>query len=80
MLWNADSWEKEEKKKKKWKKEKKNKQLVLDPTLEKEEGFNSKHPRGWMGKPEYPGGNPISRMQRKPYGIDLDEGFTAIKV
>ena len=32
-----------------------------------------------MGKPEYPGGKPIDRMQCKAYDINLDEGFTAIK-
>ena len=32
-----------------------------------------------MGKPEYPGEKPISRMQCKPYDINVDEGFTAIK-
>ena len=31
-----------------------------------------------MGKPEYPGGKPIDRMQCKAYDINLDEGFTAI--
>ena len=34
-----------------------------------------------MGKPEYGrgGGGTISQMQCKPYYINLDEGFTAIK-
>ena len=32
-----------------------------------------------MGQPEYLGGKPISQMQCKPYDINLDEGFTAIK-
>ena len=71
-LWNMDSWEKKKKKKK----------LVLDPTLEKEEGFQFQTSTGMnarMGKPEYPGGKNISHMQCKPYDITLDEGFTAIK-
>ena len=45
------------------------KKLVLDPTLEKKEGFLSsyfKHPRRWMGKPEYPGENPLVRCSANP--------------
>jgi len=33
-----------------------------------------------MGKLEYLGKDPISLMQWKPYDINLDEGFTSIKV
>ena len=33
-----------------------------------------------MGKLEYLGKDPISLTQWKPYDINLDEGFTAIKV
>ena len=45
----------------------------------KRKASNSQHPRGWMGKPEYPGKKPVGRMHCKPYDINLDEGFTAIK-
>ena len=53
-----------------WEKKKKKKKLVLDPTLEKEEGFQFQTSTGMnarMGKPEYPGGKNISQMQCKPY-------------
>ena len=52
------------------------KQFVLDPTLEKEEGFQF---QGMNRKNGVRGGKPISQMQCKPYDINLDEGFTAIK-
>ena len=51
----------------------------MDPTLEKEEGFQFQTSQGMNGKTGVPGGKPISRMQCKPYDINLDEGFTAIK-
>ena len=59
--------------------EKTKKKFVLDPTLEKEEGFQFQTSPGMNGKTRLPGGKPISRMQCKPYDINLDEGFTAIK-
>ena len=51
----------------------------MDPTLEKEEGFQFQTSQGMNGKTGVPGGKLISRMQCKPYDINLDEGFTAIK-
>ena len=50
------------------------KKLVLDPTLEKKEGFLSsyfKHPKRWMGKPEYPGENPLVRCSANPMSMIL---------
>ena len=51
----------------------------MDPTLKKEEGFQFQTSQGMNGKTGVPGRRPISRMQCKPYDINLDEGFTAIK-
>ena len=47
----------------------------------KRKASSSKHPRGCgMGKPaEYPVKKTISRIQWKPYNINLDEGFIVIK-
>ena len=59
-------------------KRKENKKLVLDPTLEKEEGFQFPTSQGMNGKTGVPGRKPISRMQCKPYN-SLDEGCTAMK-
>ena len=50
-----------------------------DLTLEKEEGFQFQTSQGMHGKTGAPGREPISRMLRKPYDINLDEGFTARK-
>ena len=33
-----------------------------------------------MGKPDYPGKKTLVGLQCKPYDINLDEGFIAIKV
>ena len=59
----------------------KKKQPILDPTLEKEEGFQFQTSQGMNGKIWVPGGwKPISQMQCKPYDINLNEGFIVIKL
>ena len=58
---------------------KKEKNVFWIRPWKRKKASNSKHPRGWMGKPESPGKKNISRIQCKPYDINLDEGFTAIK-
>ena len=58
---------------------KKRKKLVLDPTLEKE-GFQFPTSQGMSGKTGLSREKNISWMQCKPYDINLDEGFIAIKV
>ena len=60
-------------------KKEKEKNLFWIRPWERKKASNSKHPRGWMGKPEYLGGKNMNQIQCKPYDINLDEGFTAIK-
>ena len=51
------------------------------PTLEKEDGFQFQTSQRMNWKTGVPVGNKnISQMQRKPYVINLDEGFTVTEV
>lgn len=64
---HTESWDLEKKKEKK-----------EGPTMEKEVS-SSKHPRGWMWKPEHPRKIRIVRHRENSIDINLHEGSTATK-